>query len=551
MSETAEAADDQPGSLPGVDPLLGAKPRYPNPWTTTEAREGLRDNGTARIVSLSPSVNHTPSGGGMVAVPYPVWDECDHREGYATKTFYTRQRVLRYCDKTAHVHGDEAGGGGGAISGAQGGVCEPIDCAPKVRVEGSAVVRHLDRFWMNDRNTIGEAVFVRDMDLYAAPVDDDPLPGSARAVRYAPGASRVGAGDGRPGVQLAFSREGGGPGLLEPAPPPVTAEGVEADAAATALEEELLAQAMRRAALAGTAEAVGGGPLDPVGDAIALGLLVLTLADLWAYYRARRRHPAPAPAPPVPAPVPVPVPVPVPPPAPQPAPTPSPPPAPPPSPAPAPAPSPVPGTDPPPSVNPGAAPRAPRPTVDPNTPSLPLPLPLPLPPKPVRITPEERQRRDLCKLVKYKDAACPNEQKHHGVADRAFRSTSRPSNPASADGYISGMTLNDGLVICLEGRASDLTRGHGLATESYDLALIPFTRDGMVRLGRAELAAAISIEKATNGRCKVAEILAQLRAYHQTLGMGPDTIVRQQRSPLSADQSRLLGQTARPGFGPP
>lgn len=176
-------ADPLPGSLDGVLPRDAGDPEYPAPWTTRQAREGLRDNGQARIVSLAPSVNLTPSGGGMVPVPYPVSDECDHRDGYASKTFYTSQRVLRYCDKTAHVHGDEAGTGGGVVSGTHGGVCEPIGHSAKVRVEGSEVVRHLDRFWMNDRNTVGEALFARDMSLAAAPNDDDPLPGSARLVR--------------------------------------------------------------------------------------------------------------------------------------------------------------------------------------------------------------------------------------------------------------------------------------------------------------------------------------------------------------------------------
>jgi hypothetical protein len=47
-----------------------------------------------------------------------------------------------------------------------------------VRAEGSNVIRHLDRFYMNKRNTVGEAIFVRDLRSYEAPVDDDPVPGS-------------------------------------------------------------------------------------------------------------------------------------------------------------------------------------------------------------------------------------------------------------------------------------------------------------------------------------------------------------------------------------
>jgi hypothetical protein len=171
------------GWLPGVPPQDAGAPEHPPPWATTEPLEGLRDEGQARIVCLSPSVNLTPVGGQMVPVPYMIYDLCDHMVGYSVKTFHTGQRVLRYCSKTAHVHGDEAGTGGGVVSGTVGSVCEPIGRAAKVRVEGSEVVRHLDRFWMEDRNTVGEAVFVRDMSAPAAPVDDDPVSGSARVIK--------------------------------------------------------------------------------------------------------------------------------------------------------------------------------------------------------------------------------------------------------------------------------------------------------------------------------------------------------------------------------
>ncbi|MDD7973484.1 PAAR-like domain-containing protein [Roseinatronobacter alkalisoli] len=70
------------------------------------------------------------------------------------------------------------GVGKGVVSGTVGGICEPIGHAAQVRAEGSPVIRHLDRFWMNNRNTVGEAIFVRDTATYAPPEDDDPLPGS-------------------------------------------------------------------------------------------------------------------------------------------------------------------------------------------------------------------------------------------------------------------------------------------------------------------------------------------------------------------------------------
>jgi hypothetical protein len=50
--------------------------------------------------------------------------------------------------------------------------------ASNFRAEGSLVIRHLNRFYMNNRNTVGEALFVRDPGIYPAPKDDDPVPGS-------------------------------------------------------------------------------------------------------------------------------------------------------------------------------------------------------------------------------------------------------------------------------------------------------------------------------------------------------------------------------------
>ena len=66
-----------------------------------------------------------------------------------------------------------------------GGISEPITHAAQVRAERSPVIRHLDRFHMNNRNTVGEAIFVRDTATFPAPKEDDPLPGSM-AVHEAP-----------------------------------------------------------------------------------------------------------------------------------------------------------------------------------------------------------------------------------------------------------------------------------------------------------------------------------------------------------------------------
>jgi hypothetical protein len=161
-------------SLPPSDDNYIGEPQYPAPWTTKKPREGLRDSDEARIVSLAPDVCKSPT----VPVPYPIVDFCGHDENYTPSVRFTSQKAMVLRSNTTHVHGDEPGVGKGIKSGTVGDISEPIGHAPQVRAEGSPVIRHLDRFWMNKRNTVGEAIFVRDTKSYEAPRDDDPVPGS-------------------------------------------------------------------------------------------------------------------------------------------------------------------------------------------------------------------------------------------------------------------------------------------------------------------------------------------------------------------------------------
>ncbi|KAA3508937.1 DUF4150 domain-containing protein [Agrobacterium rosae] len=157
------------------------EPQYPEPWTTNKPREGLRDIDEARIVSLAPDVCLTPVGSSVVPIPYPVVDFCGHDKNYTPSVRFTRKKamVMRSC--TTHVHGDAPGIRKGRKSGTVDNICEPIGHADQVRAEGSNVIRHLDRFYMNNKNTEGEAIFVRSTQTYGPPKDDDPVPGSLRS----------------------------------------------------------------------------------------------------------------------------------------------------------------------------------------------------------------------------------------------------------------------------------------------------------------------------------------------------------------------------------
>lgn len=157
------------------------EPNYPAPWTTKQPLEGLRDVDEARIVSLSPDVCLTPVGSSVVPIPYPVVDYCGHDRSYTPSVRFTGQKamVMRSC--TTHVHGDAPGTRKGVKSGTVESICEPIGHAAQVRAEGSNVIRHLDRFWMNNKNTQGEAIFVRSTQTYDPPIDTDPVSGSLQS----------------------------------------------------------------------------------------------------------------------------------------------------------------------------------------------------------------------------------------------------------------------------------------------------------------------------------------------------------------------------------
>ncbi len=167
-------------SLPPSSDNYAGEPEYPSPWTTKRPREGLRDNDAARIVSLSPDVCKTPIGSSTPPIPYPVVDFCGHDQNYTESVRFTGQKVMVLRSNTCHVHGDKPGKAKGVKSGTVEGICEPIEGADLVRAEGSPIITHLHRCYMNNKNTVGEAYFVCDTATYPAPKDDDPIPGSLR-----------------------------------------------------------------------------------------------------------------------------------------------------------------------------------------------------------------------------------------------------------------------------------------------------------------------------------------------------------------------------------
>ncbi|WP_337270889.1 DUF4150 domain-containing protein [Oryzifoliimicrobium ureilyticus] len=198
-------------------------PEYPAPWTTSQPREGLRDIDEAKIVSLSPDICLTPCGSSVVAVPYPIVDYCGHDIGYTKSVRLNKKKAMVLRSRTSHVHGDSPGVRKGIKSGTVEGVCEPVGHSKSVRAEKSYSIRHLDRFWMNDRNAPGEAIYVKSTKTVPAPKEDDPVPGSLRWVGKSDEGRVVSdAAPERliPGAQYAFLAPQQVPQPTNPAPAP-------------------------------------------------------------------------------------------------------------------------------------------------------------------------------------------------------------------------------------------------------------------------------------------------------------------------------------------
>ncbi|WP_143278024.1 hypothetical protein [Burkholderia cenocepacia] len=134
-----------------------------------------------------------------------------------------------------------------------------------------------------------------------------------------------------------------------------------------------------------------------------------------------------------------------------------------------------------------------------------------------------------CNLRPYQPDTCKAEGKtgHHVVADRAFRlpGARRGSERRQIPG---GISEGDGLVICLEGKDRTPTTEHGKAHALYDAAELALglkgNPPGTTELWKLEAAGAASVAAVT--KCNPALIMAELRAYHQLKGMGPDFKVR-------------------------
>jgi hypothetical protein len=121
--------------------------------------EATRKTLKAQVVFQAPDVCLTPSGPSMVPVPYPIIGQFSDSTATTPTVKMTSEEAFNLGSKIATVIGDEAGVGGGVMSGVNKNVCEYLTFSPTVFAEGKNVVRHDDIMWMNNRNTIGKVLF--------------------------------------------------------------------------------------------------------------------------------------------------------------------------------------------------------------------------------------------------------------------------------------------------------------------------------------------------------------------------------------------------------
>jgi hypothetical protein len=136
-------------------------------WTSTP-KEAIRDNLKPIVFSLTPDVCKTPIGSATPPIPYGIVAYPDEAatDTYAQTVRFTGQHAMLLRSNTTCCHGDEPGTAKGVKSGTVGDICEPLDHSATVRAEGSPLIRHGDKYYMNKRNTFGQVQWIEVTETY-------------------------------------------------------------------------------------------------------------------------------------------------------------------------------------------------------------------------------------------------------------------------------------------------------------------------------------------------------------------------------------------------
>lgn len=144
--------------------------------TLVNARSPVTKKSTGTVVT-GPDVCKTPTPGGPVPIPYPnIAKSGDLAKGSKNVSINGAPVCLDSSNFSTSI-GDDAGVLKGVISNTHKGKAHPINGSFDVKIEGKSVVRNVDMFSGNDKNTLPAPIVQAQVTpVVVPPVKEDPCP---------------------------------------------------------------------------------------------------------------------------------------------------------------------------------------------------------------------------------------------------------------------------------------------------------------------------------------------------------------------------------------
>ena len=122
------------------------------------------------IICLSPCVCMTPTGGHLV--PYMIVGALKDSARTSPNVLFGAEEAFTMHSRLTTVAGNEAGTGGGAVSGVHQGWCRPVTNKPNFFVNGHQVIQNDSVFEMNCAGPEGPSNTLGRLALTIVPASD-------------------------------------------------------------------------------------------------------------------------------------------------------------------------------------------------------------------------------------------------------------------------------------------------------------------------------------------------------------------------------------------
>jgi len=120
---------------------------------------GARKDGKFMAICTAPSINRTPRGPTLPAIPYPVMFDLSSSQGTVGNVRFNGNPAYVLNQSTQpRCIGDEQGTAGGIRSGTVNGEVKPVAGSSTVNINGKPVVRAGDPCTLNNGNCPGKYV---------------------------------------------------------------------------------------------------------------------------------------------------------------------------------------------------------------------------------------------------------------------------------------------------------------------------------------------------------------------------------------------------------